>query len=62
MNVTILSPEDGDSMFLRNLYLRVFFFQNDIVIRAMCADITEVKTTNLKGSAKQEDESSPPPA
>jgi hypothetical protein len=28
----------------------------------MCADIKEVKTTNSKGSAKQEDESSTRPA
>jgi hypothetical protein len=30
-------------------------------IPAICADIKEVKTTNLKGSAKEEDESSPYP-
>jgi hypothetical protein len=27
----------------------------------ICADFKEVKTSNLKGSAKQEDESSPHP-
>ena len=30
--------------------------------RAICADIEEVKTMNSKRSAKQEDESRPPPA
>jgi hypothetical protein len=30
--------------------------------RAICADIKEVRTTNSKNSAKQEDESSFPPA
>jgi len=28
----------------------------------MCANIKEVKTTNSKGSVKQEDELNPPPA
>jgi hypothetical protein len=28
----------------------------------MCANIKEVKTANWKGSVKQEDELSPPPA
>jgi hypothetical protein len=44
--------------------LLVEFLERGVTInsRAICADIKAVKTRNWKGSAKREDESSPPPA